>query len=173
MRASKREGKWKCFKKAGRGCLRTTGFKHIGRFSESRGIFDSLDSSRTERWTAENKGALHPRRPGSSHQFTNDRHGLGFFNLKKKCKAQHHQHSFIIFFYCNNSQKHTQQTHCRLQVNSVITSLTWIIQNKVLLVFTLNEGNARSFLTGSGYKYIHTELTKVQNFSVKRCQGSQ
>lgn len=41
MRASKQEGEWKCFKKAGRGSLRTAGFKHIGKFSKSRGIFDS------------------------------------------------------------------------------------------------------------------------------------
>lgn len=41
MRASKQEGEWKCFKKAGRGSLRTAGFKHIGKFSKSRRIFDS------------------------------------------------------------------------------------------------------------------------------------
>lgn len=41
MRVSKREGKWKCFKEAERGYLRTAGFKHIGKFAKSRGIFDS------------------------------------------------------------------------------------------------------------------------------------
>lgn len=96
MRASKREGEWKCFKKAGSGCLRTAGFKHIGRFSKSRGIFDS--DLTHQGLGGERQRTKKPSIPeGLDCHISLQMIGMVFFN-KKKCNAQHHQHSFIIFF---------------------------------------------------------------------------
>lgn len=120
MRATEWDWDWKCFKEAGRGYLKTAGFKqHWEDFQEQKDFWARLDSLKNGRWVTEKEGALPTRRPGPSHQLTNDKHG---FFIYKNAVLNTTNTASVIFCYCNSSQnkskRHIAFLKAVLQVSS-------------------------------------------------------